>query len=599
MRTYHRFAFISGLLFVICAGGAARADQDDPPERIARMSQYDGDISYSPAGEDQWVEAALNRPLVRGDRLWTERGARAELQIGSAAIHLDENTSFEILDLDDRIAQVQVTQGTISLSVRRLYPDQVYEIDTPTLAFNVSRPGRYRVDVAPDGSDTSIIVWEGSGEAAGNHATFPLNAGDAVRFHDPSLRDYELFDLPRADDFDRYCLDRDQRLARSPSLYYLGDDVVGYSDLDDYGTWSLEASFGWIWFPSHIDTGWAPYRDGHWVWIEPWGWTWVDNARWGFAPSHYGRWVWAKRRWGWVPGPRHERAVYCPALVAFVGGEGWSIKVSAGSPPLGWFPLAPREVYVPPYRVSRNYFTRMNATNTVINNTTVVNVYNNYARGDINLNRMTFANRAIPGAITAMTSKAFVNAQSVRPSNIRVDSRGSKTGQVSDVAPFAPNARSVLGGRAAPQPAPKWEVTPPRREVTPPQPGVTPPKREVIPPQPGVTPPKRETPLPTRQVPTPQREVTVPKREVLDRPIVVRREPPPRAVPFVVREPQLQRNPGRPLEPKQTETLRTTERPQPRNVRAIGAQPPSVNTRATPPVRSPAPGTRQPQERKK
>jgi hypothetical protein len=585
MRISNRIAFISGLLLATCAAGGALADQDDPPGRVARLSQYEGEVGYSPAGEDQWVDAAINRPLVRGDRLWTERGARAELQIGSAAIHLDEQTSFEILDLDDRVAQVQVTEGTISLSVRRLSSDQVYEIDTPTLAFNVSQPGRYRIDVAPDGSDTTIVVWEGSGEAAGNHATFPLRAGDAVRFHEPSLRDYEVFALPRLDAFDRYCLDRDQRLARSPSLYYLGDDVVGYSDLDDYGSWSLDASFGWIWFPSQVAVGWAPYQDGHWVWIEPWGWTWVDNARWGFAPSHYGRWVWLRRRWGWVPGPRHQRAVYCPALVAFIGGQGWSVSLSVSSPPVGWFPLAPREVYVPPYRASRNYFSRVNETNTVINSTTIVNVYNNYARGEINLNRMTFANRAVAGAITAVTSKAFVDAQPVRPSKIRVDRRGAKSGQVSDFAPFAPTARSVLGTRTAPPTAPRRETTTPKREAPPPT-------RETPTPQRPAPRPPQAAPEP-HPVPAPQRPVLAPKPEITQRPIVVRREPPPRAVPFVVREPQLQRNPGRPLEPKQTETLRTREQPQPRNVRLIGGQAPAVDTRA----KGPAPGAK-PDKRK-
>jgi hypothetical protein len=423
----HRLASIGALFFFICGIGSARADQDDPPERVARLSQTDGDVSYSPSGADEWVEGPLNRPLVRGDRLWTERNARAELQVGSAAIRLDADTSFEILNLDDRTLQVQLTQGTINLSVRRLYPEQVYEVDTPTLAFSVNRPGRYRVDVAPDGGDTTIVVWEGSGEADGDHATFPLRAGDAIRFHDAGLRDYQEFDLPRLDDFDRYCLERDERLTRSPSLYYLGDDVVGYSDLDDYGSWSMDHSYGWIWFPSRVERGWAPYRDGHWVWIEPWGWTWVDDARWGFAPSHYGRWVWLRHRWGWVPGPRHERPIFCPALVVFVGGHGWRVSISAGETPVGWFPLAPREIYVPSYRASRNYFRRVNTTNTVINDTTIVNVYNSYAKGDVDLNQLKYSNRLIGGAITAVSSKAFVNAQPVRQSAVRVDRRAPRS----------------------------------------------------------------------------------------------------------------------------------------------------------------------------
>ena len=53
----------------------------------------------------------------------------------------------------------------------------------------------------------------------------------------------------------------------------------------------------------------GPYRDGRWIWQEPWGWTWVDNAPWGFAPFHYGRWAYVGSRWGWVPGPSRVRPV--------------------------------------------------------------------------------------------------------------------------------------------------------------------------------------------------------------------------------------------------------------------------------------------------
>src|SRR5437867_1713415 len=82
---------------------------------------------------------------------------------------------------------------------------------------------------------------------------------------------------------------------------------------------------------------------------NPWGWTWVDDAPWGFAPFHYGRWVWYRSRWCWAPGSYVARPVYAPALVAWVGGPSVNVSVSIGrsSPPVGWFPLGPREVYVP------------------------------------------------------------------------------------------------------------------------------------------------------------------------------------------------------------------------------------------------------------
>ena len=54
--------------------------------------------------------------------------------------------------------------------------------------------------------------------------------------------------------------------------------------------------------------------------------------------------------WGWIPGPIAVRPVYAPALVAFIGGPRFSLSVSiggGGGGNVGWFPLGPREVYVP------------------------------------------------------------------------------------------------------------------------------------------------------------------------------------------------------------------------------------------------------------
>jgi hypothetical protein len=50
-----------------------------------------------------------------------------------------------------------------------------------------------------------------------------------------------------------------------------------------------------------MPVGWAPYRHGHWAHVMPWGWTWIDDALWGFVPFHYGRWAMLGGGWGWVP----------------------------------------------------------------------------------------------------------------------------------------------------------------------------------------------------------------------------------------------------------------------------------------------------------
>ena len=82
-----------------------------------------------------------------------------------------------------------------------------------------------------------------------------------------------------------------------------------------------------------------------------------------------------RQRWCWVPGPRHIRPYYAPALVGWVGGPSVNVSVAFGSG-VGWFPLAPHEVYVPWYRHTPRYVRHVNVSNTIIvNNINVTNVY--------------------------------------------------------------------------------------------------------------------------------------------------------------------------------------------------------------------------------
>ena len=350
----------------------------DPPSRVARLGYTSGAVSFSPAGEQDWVKARINRPLTIGDRLWLDRGARAELQVGNASIRLGGGASAKLLNLDDRTAQVQLTQGTLNVRVRRLAQGQVFEIDTPNLAFSIRAPGLYRVEVDLNGDATTVTVRSGRGEVFGDSAAYLVDSGQSYRFVGTDLRDYEFRDISRYDDFDRWSNDRDRLSERSISARYVSSDVIGYEDLDNYGTWRVVSGYGNVWVPSRVSRGWSPYRDGHWAWIDPWGWTWVDDAPWGFAPSHYGRWANMSGTWGWIPGPVRSRAVYAPALVAFIGGSNFSLSISSGgNGGIGWFPLGPREVYRPSYPVSRGYFDNVNTSNTVINNTQITNVYNN------------------------------------------------------------------------------------------------------------------------------------------------------------------------------------------------------------------------------
>ena len=55
--------------------------------------------------------------------------------------------------------------------------------------------------------------------------------------------------------------------------------------------------------PSLVGADFTPYyTGGHWVLTE-FGWTWVSDWSWGWAPFHYGRWIIVSGYgWCWVPG---------------------------------------------------------------------------------------------------------------------------------------------------------------------------------------------------------------------------------------------------------------------------------------------------------
>jgi hypothetical protein len=418
--------------------------QDDPPSRVARLGYMEGSVSFQPAGESDWVQAAPNRPMTTGDKLWADQDSRVELQLGSAVIRLNANTGFSFLNLDDNTVQIQLTSGTINVRVRRLDRNDVFEIDTPNLAFSIYQPGSYRVEASEDGTYSVVSLREGEGEATGNGQTYTLHAGQRGTFSGTDSLNAEVTDIGRPDPFDNWAYSRDHRHDDSRSARYVSPDVVGYDDLDDYGDWRDDSSYGHVWFPNRVAVGWAPYHEGHWDWIPPWGYTWVDDSPWGYAPFHYGRWVFIGSRWGWVAGPVAVRAVYAPALVVFIGGG-----VGFGGN-VGWFPLGPREVYVPSYRVSREYVNRVNISNTTVNNVQITNVYNTtIVNRTTNITNVTYVNRNVQGAVTAVPQRAFAGAQPVGRAAVRVNARDIAAAPVSTRVAVVPTRESVLGARAA------------------------------------------------------------------------------------------------------------------------------------------------------
>jgi hypothetical protein len=240
-RLRHRaLALLVGATVLAFSGWASA----DPPSRVGRLGYLSGAVSFSPAGEDDWVQARINRPLTKGDRLWAEPGARTEIQIGGAMVRMSGGTSVSILNLDDQVTQLQLTQGALNVRVRHLEPNQMFEVDTPNVAFTLRQPGEYRIEVDPDGIATTIVVRRGQGEVYGEDTALLIDSRQSYRFMGSGLREYQQAATPRVDAFDRWSRDRDRRYDTSVSARYVSPYVVGYQDLDANGTWRVDPTYG-------------------------------------------------------------------------------------------------------------------------------------------------------------------------------------------------------------------------------------------------------------------------------------------------------------------------------------------------------------------
>ena len=283
-----------------------------PPGRVGRLSLVSGNVGVRSAGE--WGGALLNFPLAAGAAVRTGPHSRAEIEIGADTIDLVPESEIEIVKLQDRAIQFAVLGGRVIFALRQLGEGDNVEVEVLREGVQLPRPGRYDIDA---GTGHIAILADGAQS------------------------------------------DLDENRLAAP--YYVSSYTTGFAELDAVGSWESTAEYGAVWVPAALPADWAPYRDGRWRWIAPWGWTWIDDQPWGFATSHYGRWAFVSEHWVWVPGRFVAHPEYMPAVVAFLGtaGVGLSVADSPG-PGIGWFPLAPGEAYWPSYSRDLAYVRSLN-----------------------------------------------------------------------------------------------------------------------------------------------------------------------------------------------------------------------------------------------
>lgn len=342
-------------------GGAEQAGDEntDPPALAGRLSQLVGSVSFHAAGETQWAAATLNYPVTNGLSFWTEPRGSAAMEIADSRLVMDESTELDVTALDQGEIAATEPQGALFLQLNTVPSSQGVSFSTPRGTVQITASGRYEVVAGDTNNATLISVVDGAAHVSGPGLSLDIGPQQTATIGGSDTLQGNVGPLQQ----DAFLQSQLSQPAPQPSAALPRQTryMTGASDLQQYGSFTQSAQYGAVWYPRDVAQDWAPYRDGHWAYVQPWGWTWVDNARWGFAPFHYGRWVQVDNRWGWVAGGgdadyADAYPVYSPALVTFVDVGGAALagaalgfaagELSGGYAP-AWIPLGPREPYIP------------------------------------------------------------------------------------------------------------------------------------------------------------------------------------------------------------------------------------------------------------
>ena len=334
--------------------GAARAGTvpGEMPAYVGQLSTVSGDVRWYDRDSAGWVggtqqQPLRNWPLAAGDRLRTGPDGRAELRVGSTTLRLGADVDLTLQRLDAQRLEVWLQSGTLALRVSDAVPGDRPDVVllTPEGRWLPRRPGSYRFERQANARSPATLAtnWRGELRFEGRDSALLIPAGRRADLWLDGERGPTRYawGAVERDSFADWVA-RDERQDDAPATARrVPPGMTGWQDLDRHGDWINDPTQGDVWQPRVVAPGWAPYQDGRWAWVAPWGWTWIDAAPWGFAPFHYGSWIVVSGRWCWSPGPRQVRPHYAPALSAWVSGPSVGIGIQIGG---GGRPPPPRIV---------------------------------------------------------------------------------------------------------------------------------------------------------------------------------------------------------------------------------------------------------------
>lgn len=347
------------LLPILALGLAATATAADLPSQIGRLAGVSGPVAYRPAAAAAPGEALVNTPLAAGSRIETAPRAHAVVDIAAGRFYIDGDSTVAIAALGPGTAAVAIEKGALILRILPGGAGQVFIVETPRGKLRADQPGYF--EVAVSGDVVTVAALEGGAQfeettvlPPGSRAIFAPGAAPALG-------------MAEQDDFIHRVAaevaENSEDQLEAPR--HVSAQATGFQELQRHGLWVASEQYGWVWEPS-VASDWAPFRQGRWVEIAPWGRTWIDDAPWGFAPAQYGSWAQVNSRWVWVPGSAAQ------SETGFFSGKEPSAEKAH------WVALGPEE---PQFTASPVIVTKVRVVNRpapakVVNVTTVNNTTN-------------------------------------------------------------------------------------------------------------------------------------------------------------------------------------------------------------------------------
>jgi hypothetical protein len=178
---------------------------------LGQVSLMEGAVALRPVAGDTWSIPDTSAVLGSGDRLWVDTVGHMEVEFGSTAIRMASETELDLTQVELKLLQLLVPQGSIDVRLRDPDTAKAFEVDAPNAAIFLEQNGEYRIDVSVNGDTMRLVAWSGHAQVAAAGRTFPVDSGQMVWVRGDSATTYEVLDAGPMDAFDRWARDRNAR----------------------------------------------------------------------------------------------------------------------------------------------------------------------------------------------------------------------------------------------------------------------------------------------------------------------------------------------------------------------------------------------------